>query len=427
MWRESPLSELAVISSGGTPSRDIAGYWDGDIPWVTPTDITACRTNYLATTAEKITKNGLLNSSAKLLPAGSILLTSRATIGISKIAATPVCTNQGFKNLLPLNGVDGRFLFYQVQRLKGDFERFAAGSTFLEINKKDTARVLIPHPESLLVQERIATVLSEIDTTIEKTEALIAKYQQIKAGLMHDLFSRGVLPNGQLRPTREQAQELYQETAIGWIPKEWRVSTLEQCLIGSPKNGYSPRETDTWKGVYVLGLGCLTKEGFQPKQLKNAPKEALASGALLNDGDFLISRANTPELVGLCGIFRDIGSSAIYPDLMMRLALNDLVHSDFLEAQLLSPFTRARLTALAVGTSSSMAKLNAASIRKFQIFLPQVAEQELLIQSMRPLQNIIRTHEANRSKLRLKKFGLMQDLLTGKVQVNVDAPEPAHA
>src|SRR4051812_17074688 len=111
MWRELPLGTLAEITSGGTPSRDTAAYWGGDIPWATPTDITTCQTNYLTDTADRITRKGLLNSSAKILPAGAILFTSRASVGLSKIAVVPVCTNQGFKSLTPLSNIDGKFLF----------------------------------------------------------------------------------------------------------------------------------------------------------------------------------------------------------------------------------------------------------------------------------------------------------------------------
>ena len=96
MWREDPLGSLAEIVSGGTPSRDVPAYWNGDIPWVTPTDITACETNTLADPESRITELGLLSSSAKQLPAGTILLTSRASIGLAKMAAasaSSTCTS----------------------------------------------------------------------------------------------------------------------------------------------------------------------------------------------------------------------------------------------------------------------------------------------------------------------------------------------
>lgn len=135
-----------------------------------------------------------------------------------------MATNQGFKNIVPKIGADGLFLFYQLSRLKGRFERYAAGSTFLEINRKDIGRIAVPLPDGENEQRRIARILQTIDRAIEKTEALIDKYHQIKAGLMHDLFTRGIGPDGQLRPSSEQAPGLYQETPIGWMPKEWGLA-----------------------------------------------------------------------------------------------------------------------------------------------------------------------------------------------------------
>ncbi len=229
-WIDLPLEHLADISSGGTPSRANPAFWGGDIPWVTPSDITACKTNYLLEVADYITKKGLNSSSAKPLPEGALLLTSRATIGDIRIAARPVTTNQGFKNIVVHDQIDGGFLFYQLSRLKSSFIRYAAGSTFLEINRKDTGRVLVPHPKSKSAQQKIARILQTIDRAIEQTEALIDKYQQIKAGLMHDLFTRGIGPDGQLRPPREQAPHLYQQTPIGWIPKEWEVMFVQDVF-----------------------------------------------------------------------------------------------------------------------------------------------------------------------------------------------------
>jgi restriction endonuclease S subunit len=125
-----------------------------------------------------------------------------------------------------------------IVRLKNEFIKYAAGSTFLEINRKDTGRILISHPENKIQQEKIGRILATIDRNITHTEALIAKYQQIKAGLMHDLFTRGIGADGKLRPTREQAPDLYRESAIGWIPKEWMLRNLGQC--GEIFNGTTP-------------------------------------------------------------------------------------------------------------------------------------------------------------------------------------------
>lgn len=323
------------------------------------------------------------------------------------------------------NLLDQRYLYFCVllPETRNKIERRITGSAQPGLNSQFVKAVEIPF-QGLTQQKKIATILSGIDTAIEKTEALIAKYQQIKAGLMHDLFTRGVLPTGQLRPPREQAPELYQETAIGWMPKDWQIDPLGKLLKAPPKNGYSPREVDAWQGLYVLGLGCLTSDGFEAKQLKNAPRDAATvSGALLSDGDLLISRANTPELVGLCGTFKDLGSPAIYPDLMMRLKLVDALSADFLEAQLLMPATRKRLTALAVGTSASMAKLNSKSVQQLLIAVPDPNEQKAIVGKLCKVADCIRTYKSAGLKLNAQKQGLMHDLLTGKVPVKVEEAE----
>lgn len=293
---------------------------------------------------------------------------------------------------------------------------------------KDLARILkLKYPGGKKYQKKLAVIIETADQAIEKTEALIHKYQQIKTGLMHDLFTRGLTADGKLRLPREQAPELYQETPIGWIPKEWDWGPLSKYLNGSPKNGYSPREIDEWGGCYALGLGCLTSCGFKALQLKFVPGSVAAtSGALLEEGDFLVSRANTPQLVGLCGIYRDIGDLCIYPDLMMRIRTNELISAQFLEQYLLSAEVRIRLTALAVGTSSSMVKLNSKSLLNFRVAVPQKEEQELIIHRSNKIFDFIIKLEDNLGKLTQQKSGLMHDLLTGKVPVKIDQAETAH-
>lgn len=306
-------------------------------------------------------------------------------------------------------------------------DKLCVGSTQQAISDRDLRRILVTLPRCVREQKRIARILQIIDWAVERTEALIDKYQQIKAGLMHDLFTRGIGPDGQLRPPREQAPELYQETPIGWMPKEWSVKPLKEGFDANPKNGFSPKEVDTWQGLYVLGLSCLTKSGFKPLKLKKSPKSAIASGALLQDGDFLISRSNTPDLVGLCGIYKDVGDLAIYPDLMVRLRLNSDIDPNFLEKYLLTSFSRNRISAIAVGTSGSMVKINGSDIREFRVPFPSTDEQRVITEKLEPIDHQIFMLESRHAKLQKQKSGLMHDLLTGRVRVKPeDEPGAAH-
>ena len=216
-WKLEPLGQLAQVVSGGTPSRHVPEFWrDGTIPWVTPTDITNTGGRHLSESCEGITELGLQSCSAKKLPPGTLLMTSRATLGEVRIALREVCTNQGFKSIIPFKGVNGHFLYYQIGLNKERYKGFGIGSTFLEVNKRDTERfelLVAPEPE----QRRIAEVLSTVDEAIEQTEALIAKHQQIKAGLMHDLFTRGLTPDGHLRPHSRPSPAALQRTRVAYL------------------------------------------------------------------------------------------------------------------------------------------------------------------------------------------------------------------
>jgi type I restriction enzyme, S subunit len=252
-WPAKPLRELAQVVSGGTPSRYVGEFWeDGTIPWVTPTDLTNTPGRLLSDTREKITYQGLASCSATLLPAGTLLMTSRATLGEIRVAEREVCTNQGFKSLVPLPGTNGLFLYYQMLQNKERYRALGIGSTFLEVNKRDTERFEVLVPPDYSDQQRIAEILSTVDEAIEQTEALIAKTQQIKAGLMHDLFTRGVTAHGQLRPPREEAPQLYKESPLGWIPKEWDVSAGDELTTLITKG-----ESPGWQGFAYQESGVI--------------------------------------------------------------------------------------------------------------------------------------------------------------------------
>ncbi len=182
------IGDLCQIVNGGTPSTLVSIYWNGNIPWCTPTDITACNVKYIYDTKDKITEYGVKSSSANILPKGTLLLCSRATIGEVRIAGKDMCTNQGFKSLVVYPNVNNVWLYYAIQMLKPMMLEKAIGSTFLEISKRDLADIKIIVP-SLEEQQAIAKILSDMDSEIEQLEKKFAKYQQIKQGMMQELLT----------------------------------------------------------------------------------------------------------------------------------------------------------------------------------------------------------------------------------------------
>jgi type I restriction enzyme S subunit len=189
-WVTKLLPELADIRSGGTPSTTDPAAWDGDIAWCTPTDITALAgRKYLTQTERRITEHGLKQSSAEVIPASSIVMTSRATIGECAINAVPMTTNQGFKNFVPFESVDAEFLYYLLTTQKAGFISLCGGSTFLEIGKTQLRGYAVSLPADKAEQTAIATVLSDMDADLSALEARLAKTRAIKQGMMQELLT----------------------------------------------------------------------------------------------------------------------------------------------------------------------------------------------------------------------------------------------
>ena len=190
-WLRVALAGVADIRNGGTPRTGVPAYWGGRLPWCVPTDITASRGKYLVTTARSITSEGLASCGASLLPAGSLLLCSRATIGEIKISSMPVATNQGFKSMVCTESVDNEFLYYRLVTLKERMIDLATGSTFLEISKRDLANICIDLPP-LSEQRAIATILADMDSEITALEQRLDKTCAIKQGMMQQLLTRSI-------------------------------------------------------------------------------------------------------------------------------------------------------------------------------------------------------------------------------------------
>jgi type I restriction enzyme, S subunit len=183
-WEEKRLGEVCEIVGGGTPETNKEEYWNGGIQWFTPTEI---KSDYISNSIRTITELGLQKSSAKKLPAGTILLTTRATIGEVSIALQECSTNQGFQSLIVNEENNNIFLFNWIKMNKHELMSRANGSTFPEISKSEIEKIIAPFP-SLPEQTAIAQFLSALDNKIAHTQQQIAQTEQWKKGLLQQLF-----------------------------------------------------------------------------------------------------------------------------------------------------------------------------------------------------------------------------------------------
>jgi type I restriction enzyme S subunit len=187
-WVDSTIGCLAKVFGGATPSTSIPKFWGGGIPWLTPAEISSAGSGVLMTSKRTITQDGLANSAARMLPAGTVLVTSRASIGNCAVAGVPLTTNQGFASLVPESPASTWFLYYWIQLHKSQLESMAAGSTFLEISARKVSSLPILVPTAA-EQHAIGSAVRDADLELETLERRLGTIRNIKQGMMQELLT----------------------------------------------------------------------------------------------------------------------------------------------------------------------------------------------------------------------------------------------
>lgn len=189
-WKTVKLSDLGTIVGGATPATSREEYYNnGDIPWLTPKDLAGYSARYISRGERNITKAGLESCSAKMLPKGTVLFSSRAPIGYVAIAQNDVCTNQGFKSIIPNADVDPLFLYYLLKYNKEKIESVGSGTTFKEVSGATMRNVEVCVPVELRTQNRISCILDSIDSKIENNNLINDNLEQQAATLFASLYN----------------------------------------------------------------------------------------------------------------------------------------------------------------------------------------------------------------------------------------------
>lgn len=216
-WKPHKLSEIGSVVGGATPSTTVDAYYNGDIPWLTPKDLSDFHERYIERGERNITKSGLNSCSAQLLPAGSVLFSSRAPIGYVAIAKNPIATNQGFKSIIPNpEKVDSLFLYYLLRYNKDNIEAMGSGTTFKEVSGATMKNIEVYLPEDLDEQRRIAGILGSLDDKIELNRRINANLEAQAQALFRSWFV-------DFEPFRDGP---FVDSELGKIPQGWKVAEL---------------------------------------------------------------------------------------------------------------------------------------------------------------------------------------------------------
>jgi type I restriction enzyme, S subunit len=425
-WRELPFGGLcARIVNGGTPATDNARYWGGHIPWVTGADFTS---KGIGEIRRYVTEAGVRSSATSVVKAGNLLVVTRTGVGKLAIAPFDIAISQDITGVyLDETQVDTCFAFHLLFREIEDLKKLNQGTSINGIVRSDLERHKVSLPVDTSQQRQIAAVLSRVDSAIEASEALIEKHQQIKAGLIHDLFTRGVLVSGELRQQMNAAPGLYREGAAGVIPAEWDVATAGS-LCSLVTKGTTPAAADMWEGdegIRFLRVDNLTFDGqlsFGASEFRISPFTPASTLARSRcaAGDVLMNIVGPP--LGKVGLVSEEDGSININQAIAVFRPGGRVLSRFLLLWLTTDTAKRWILQRGKQTSGQV-NVTLAMCQALPVPLPTLEEQSRIVARISASDSTLRLLAMRLEKVRAQKIGLMQDLLTGKVTVKV--PEPA--
>ena len=345
IWKDCVLSDLGTIVGGATPStKDSSNYENGTIPWITPKDLSTYTERFISRGERNITEKGLKSCSAQIMPKNSVLFTSRAPIGYIAIASNDVCTNQGFKSIVPNENTDYMFLYYLLKFNKDNIENLGSGTTFKEVSGNTMKNVKVRVPVDKTVQKKIAALLSSLDDKIELNNRINDNLeQQIETLLMKCICDEDT--------TKVKLGDyLYIKGRIGWkgLKKEeylqssnFRIingESLTKSGIDWNKAGYISEERYTESPEIMLHVGdiLLSKDGTIGKI---GYVDTLELPTSVASGIFVI-RNNNPKAISTVFIYYLLRSKLFDSFIIARTegsVIPHLYQKDFMEFEFSLP------------------------------------------------------------------------------------------
>ncbi len=322
--------------------------------------------------------------------------------------------------VLPNANVDAKWLYYNL--LKFDLKKLNESTGVPSISRDYLYRVTF-ETFALPEQRKIARILSAVDAVIEKTEAAIAKYKAIKSGMMRDLFTRGIdLKTGKLRPSYEDAPELYKQSELGWVPKEWDVQPLIKLSKDGLKNGYFKKPEYVGWGYKLINVTDL----YQPFEIDICQKDVQRVFATSSDygkyevqlGDLFFTRSSLVlEGIAHCNILLALPEKAVWECHVVRLRPDkQKINPKYLGCYCTT--YEARLFFMSIAKQVTMTTISQPDIAKLPVRFPSsIDEQNEIAKRFRAIDMNIRNEEVVQSKYQQLKAALMSDLLMGKVRV----------
>ena len=390
-WEQRKLGEVADIVGGGTPSTSNDDYWDGDIDWYAPAEI--ADQIYVASSERKITQQGYDNSSAKMLPVGTVLFTSRAGIGKTAILRKEGCTNQGFQSIVPhINELDSYFIFSRSEEMKRYGETVGAGSTFVEVSGKQMANMELMMPTTMEEQVTIGSFFSNLDSLITLHQRKLDKLHKVKRSLLERMFPR----NGANVP----------EIRFSGFTDAWEQRKAIDIADYSKGNGYSKGDLADAGTPIILYGRLYTKYQFAISEVDTftVPR----NGAVYSQGNEVIVPASGETAEDIARASAVEKSGVLLGGDLNILRPFDFINPLFLALAISNGEPQKELAKKAQG--KSVVHIHNTDIQEVTIAYPSKTEQDRIVSVFRQLDNLITLHQRKLDKLRQIKRSMLEKM-----------------
>ena len=401
-WELVTLTDVAQLETGHTPSKDKPQYWNGDIPWVSLHDTKNLDGLRIDETQQTISPLGLANSSARLLPEGTVVFSRTATVGKATILGHEMATSQDFANYICGDQLHNEYLAHLFRFMKPEWERLMAGSThnsiYMEVFRK--LQILLPPLEE---QKAIAEALSDVDALLASIDAAIEKKRNVKTATMQRLLT------GEERLPGFKGE---------W--DEYRVGDIFQFLktANNPRRDLSPEGTVQYLHYGDLHTGMGPHLDCRDQPLPAIEEKRIGSADWIRDGDLVMADASEDyEGVGKSVEMRGADGKKVVAGLhtLLLRGREDALADGFKGYIQYIPEVRRKVRRIATGTS--VYGLSKSKLRDVEISLPERDEQRAIAEILSDMDAEIEAWEKRRAKTEAVKTGMMQELLTGETRL----------
>ena len=395
-WKEVTLGELGTIVGGATPSTKNPSFYDGNIPWLTPKDLSVNSNMYILRGARNITEVGFKSCSCKMLPKGSVLFSSRAPIGYVAIAANDMCTNQGFKSVIPNEETDSEFLYYLLKYNKNYIASQGSGTTFAEVSGKTMKDIEVVVPKEKEDQRRIASILSSLDRKIELNNKINADLEEMAQAIFKNWFV-------DFEPFKDGK---FVDSELGMIPEGWKVGTLGDI---TKNKSAKVKERNDVKVLSPVTTGELVlSEEYFTKQVFSS---SIAKYKIVNKGDFAYNPARVN--IGSLGRNEFDFDGCVSPVYVVFSVIDG--YENYFDLFRKTDFFKDSVASLAIGGVRQ--SLSYDDLSSIEVIIPSENAVEEFNNLYNQMKKTIKANKLENSRLSTLRDTLLPRLMSGELEV----------